>query len=88
MPLLFEKNKYHSCLKANATVIVNNVTNINKTNNHLPPHPIEHKNTTALDVRNPGPSLKHARKCCGGKPFIVIQTLTISTIGFLRTIRI
>ena len=32
------------------TVMTNNSTNINKTNNHLSPHTIEHKKTTTYGV--------------------------------------
>jgi len=44
--------------------MVNNFTNINKTNNHLSPQAIKYgeKNMTN-DDENPGPGLGKARKC-------------------------
>jgi hypothetical protein len=52
-------------------VMVNNFTNINKTNNHLSPQSIEHKKKTMIyDVGNPGPSLGQAQQCGGVKPLI------------------
>jgi hypothetical protein len=41
-------------------VVVNNFTNINKTNNHLSPQIIEYEKEY---VGNPGPSLGKAQKC-------------------------
>ena len=49
-------------------MIVNNFTNINKTNNHLSPQIIEYKKITKSDVRNPGSVLVHAQTCDGVKP--------------------
>ena len=41
----------------------NNFTNINKTNNHLPPHIMEQElNTTTYGIGNPGPRLRQAQK--------------------------
>ena len=37
--------------------MINNPTNINKTNNHLSSQVIEHKNTTVYGIENPGPDL-------------------------------
>jgi len=45
-------------------VMVNNSTNINKTNKYFSPQIIEHrkKPTTVYDVGNPNPGLGHATK--------------------------
>jgi hypothetical protein len=41
--------------------MVKNFTNINKTNNHLSPQTIKHKeNTTTYGIWNPGPGLGQA----------------------------
>jgi hypothetical protein len=48
-------------------VIVNNFTNINKTNNNLSPEIIEHKKNT-LGIRNAGPGWGLAQKYSEGKP--------------------
>jgi hypothetical protein len=48
--------------------MVNNSTNINKTNNHLSPQLTEHKKTTKYDVEHRGPALGQAHKCSGVKP--------------------
>jgi len=40
--------------------MVNNFTNINKTNNHLSPSVTEQKETMTYDVGNPGPGLRQA----------------------------
>jgi len=37
-------------------------TNINKTNNHLSYHTIEHKKTMRYGIRNSGPGLEQAQK--------------------------
>ena len=42
--------------------MVNNSTNINKTNNNLSPQLIQHKKTMTYDVRNPGKGLEQAQK--------------------------
>jgi len=43
-------------------VLVNNSSNINKTENHLSSYNTEHKKTTTYDVRNPGPGLGKAQE--------------------------
>jgi len=55
--------------------MVNNFTNINKTNNHSSPQLIQHKKTTTYDVRNPGPGFRQAHKCRWLKPVNGIPTL-------------
>jgi hypothetical protein len=42
------------------TVMVNNLTNINKMNNGLSPQPIDHKKTTTYDIEKPGHVLGQA----------------------------
>jgi hypothetical protein len=53
------------CKKKVSTVMVNNSTNINKTNNHLSLqiNTVNIKKTMTYDVGNPGPGLKLAQKC-------------------------
>jgi len=58
-------------------VIVNNSTNINKTNNHLPPQIIKHKKTTSFSVGNPGPGLVQEQKCGRVKPVNGTTTLLL-----------
>jgi hypothetical protein len=41
--------------KKDLTVMVNNSTDINTTNNHLSPQITEHKQITTYDVEHPGP---------------------------------
>ena len=51
--------------------MVNNSTNINKTNNHLSSELTEHKKKrgiTTYDIGNPDPGLGHTQKCGGVKP--------------------
>ena len=48
--------------------MVNNSTNINKTNNQLSPQTIEReKKTMTLEIRNPDPGLGQEQKCDGMK---------------------
>jgi hypothetical protein len=47
--------------------MVNNSTNINKTNNQLSPSLAEHRKPTKYDVGNQGPVLKLAQECGGVK---------------------
>jgi hypothetical protein len=42
--------------------MVNNSSNINKTNNHLSPQIINPKKTTTYEVGNPGPFLGQTQK--------------------------
>jgi hypothetical protein len=53
------------CKKKVSTVMVNNSTNINKTNNHLSLqiNMLNIKKTMTYDVGNPGPGLELAQKC-------------------------
>jgi hypothetical protein len=53
--------------------MVNNSTNINKTNNHFSPQSIEHKKTTTYGIDNLGPGNGHDQ-CGGVKSVNVIQT--------------
>jgi hypothetical protein len=56
--------------------MVNNSTNINKTNSHLSPQITEpKKKTTTYDVGYQGPGLGQAKKCDGAKPINGIPTL-------------
>jgi hypothetical protein len=49
--------------------MVNNSTNINKTNNYLLPQTIEQqKNTMICGIGNSDPGLVQAQKCCKVKP--------------------
>ena len=58
--------------------LVNNFTNINKTNNHPSPQVTEHRqNTTTYDVGNQGPGLGRALKCGGVEPVNGIQTAVL-----------
>jgi hypothetical protein len=59
--------------------MVNNATNINKTQNHISSQPIEHKKTTTYDVGNSGPGLGQAQKCG------VVEQLNGTPIPFLIT---
>ena len=43
--------------------MINNLTNINKTNHQLLPKIIGHKKDHNYDVGNPGPGLEQAQKC-------------------------
>jgi len=54
--------------------MVNNSTNINKTNNYLSPQFIEHlkKKTTTYDIGNPSPGLEQTQNV---KPINEISTL-------------
>jgi hypothetical protein len=63
--------------KESLTLIVNNSININKTCNHLWPQIIEHKNTTAYDVENPGIDFGQAVKGDGVTPDNEIQQETL-----------
>ena len=54
--------------------MVNNATNINKTNNLFTSQTNEHKKTLTYCVGNPGPDLGHAHKYGGGKPVNDIST--------------
>jgi hypothetical protein len=56
------------------TLMANNSTNINKTNNNLNLL-TEHKKTTTLDVGSPGPGLKQAQECDRVKPANGISNL-------------
>jgi hypothetical protein len=57
-------------------VILNNSTNINKSNNLLAPSLTKQKKgeNTKIDVGNPGPGLRQSQKCGSVKPFNVITT--------------
>ena len=48
--------------------MVNNSTNINKTNDHLSSQLIEHRKTTIFDVGNPGTGLGQVQKGGADKP--------------------
>ena len=49
--------------------MVNNSTNINKTNNYLSPQTIEQQNNTMIcGIGNSGPGLVQAQKYCKVKP--------------------
>ena len=55
------------------TVVVNNSTNINKTNNHLSPQLTEHDDKTkTYPDWNPGHDLGRSYKCCEVKPTTLI----------------
>jgi hypothetical protein len=43
------------------SILVNNSTNINKSNNHISPQLNEHKKTVIYDVGNPCPGLGEAQ---------------------------
>ena len=49
-------------------MMVNNSTNINKTNNHLSPEHTKKRGITTYDIGNPDPGLGHTQKCGGVKP--------------------
>jgi len=56
--------------------MVNNLININKTNNHLSLQIIEHKKkTTTYNIGNPGSDLGQAQTCGGVKPVDGIPNL-------------
>jgi hypothetical protein len=56
-------------------VMVNNFSNINKTNIHLSPQLIwTYKKTMRYDVGNPCPVLVQAHICDGVKPLMGFQT--------------
>ena len=60
--------------------MVNNSTNVNKTNNKLSPQTIEQtKKTTTFGVGNPGPGLRQAQKYDMDKPVNCITTLHFDT---------
>ena len=63
------------------TVMVDNSTNINKTNNHPHHKPPNTKKTTTYDVGNPGPSLKQAHTCDRIKPDNGILTLPCALVS-------
>ena len=56
------------------TVMVNNLTNINKMNNGLSPQPINHKKTTTYDIEKPGHVSGQAQQYGGVKPVDEILT--------------
>ena len=55
--------------------MVNNSTNINKTNNQLSPELTEHKKDNDICIGNLGPGLGQAQKCGWVKPVNRIPTL-------------
>ena len=55
-------------------LMVNNSTNINKTNNYLSPQLIEYKKITTDEVGNLGPCLGQVKKCGGVKSLIGLVT--------------
>ena len=60
-------------------MMVNNSININKTNNHLSPQPLNiKKNTMTYEAGNPGPGLGQAEKC--GKVKLVNGILTLRLV--------
>ena len=63
--------------------MVNNSTNINKTNNNLSSQIIEHKKkkTMTYDIGNSGPDLRQALNCSGVKPVNVIYIYIPSSVG-------
>ena len=56
--------------------MVNNSTNINKTNVCLSPQLTEHKKTTTYDVGNPGHGLEQTQQYVGVKPVTEISFLS------------
>jgi hypothetical protein len=65
-------------MKRKFKVMVNNSTNINKTNNHLSNLKLMNiKKTTTYDIGDPGPGLGQAHKCGRLKLINVIPTLTL-----------
>ena len=48
--------------------MVNNSTNINKTNNYISPQIIEHTKKTTTNTYDPGPGLRQLQICDGFKP--------------------
>ena len=65
--------------KLKQLVVVNNFTNINKTNNYLSPQITEHKKTVTYGIGNPGPGLRQAQKCCMFQPFILNLEVKLKT---------
>jgi hypothetical protein len=62
-----------------AILIINNSTNISKTNNHRSPLLTEHTKkwgTMTYDVENPGPGLGQTQTCGRVKPDFGIPTLS------------
>ena len=54
-------------------LMVNNFTNINKTNNHLSPQLTEYKKETTYDVGNSGLCLGQTKKCGGIKCTLILH---------------
>jgi hypothetical protein len=52
------------------TVMVNNSTNINKTNNNLSPQTNEYEKTMTYDIGNPGPVLGQTQACSSKAKFV------------------
>jgi hypothetical protein len=73
--LLFTTARKHYYMYIWTTVRVKNSTNITKTNNHLWPQHVEHKNTTTYDFGNPRTGSGQAQTCDGVKPIIEIPLL-------------
>jgi hypothetical protein len=66
--------------------MVNNFTNINKTNNHPSPQPNEHnKTTTIFEVGNLTHGLRQAQQCVGVKPVNVMDFNRSSKLVLLMT---
>jgi len=60
--------------------MVNNSTNVNKTNNKLSPQTIEQtKKTTTFGIGNPGPGLGQTQKYDRDKPVNGITTLPLGS---------
>jgi hypothetical protein len=75
--LVFQFNVSHKIILIfdlrKETLMVNNFTNINKTNNHLSPQLTEHKKETTYDVGNSGLCLGQTKKCCGIKCTLILH---------------
>ena len=67
-------SSFKNVVKRMFKLMVNNSTNINKTNNHLSPQLIEYKKITTDEVGNLGPCLGQVKKCGGVKSLIGLVT--------------